>query len=256
MSAITGGKARWHAAERALATNHEWYHAIDLAAGLVTPGHVDLRRTAAKVLPADLTGKRALDVGTFDGFWAFELEKRGAQVVAIDLDDVTGAEWPPHHRDHYIEVARERNVDLGRGFRLAAEALGSSVRRVECDVYDLTPADLGGPVDIAFIGALLVHLRDPVKALERVRDALAPAGDLYLLETVCLRDTLLSPRTPKARFEPVYTPFNWWRPNALALRSWLTVAGFSELRHRGLHRPPQRRPMRDWFLGVAARAPL
>ena len=37
-------------------------------------------------LPASLAGKTALDVGTADGFWAFEMERRGAaRVVAIDL---------------------------------------------------------------------------------------------------------------------------------------------------------------------------
>jgi SAM-dependent methyltransferase len=252
---VAGRDTRRDAARRAVAANPVWYHAIELAPEVITPGAVDLRSTASKVLPPELSGKRALDVGTFDGFWAFELEKRGAEVIAIDVDDVTDAEWPPHHRDRYIRIAREMDVELGRGFRLAAEALRSTARRVGCDVYDLTPDRLDGSVDLAFIGALLLHLRDPVRALERVRSVLVPGGELYLLEPVSLRDTLLSPRTAKARFEPTCTPFNWWRPNALTLRSWLTVAGFSQLRRRGLHRPPQQPPMRNWFLGLAARAP-
>ena len=34
-----------------------------------------------------MSGMRALEVGTWDGFWAFEMERRGAEVVALDLDD-------------------------------------------------------------------------------------------------------------------------------------------------------------------------
>jgi hypothetical protein len=61
----------------AVAANPVWYHSIELAPGLVTPGHIDLRPVARRVLPERMEG-RALDVGTFDGFWAFELERRGA----------------------------------------------------------------------------------------------------------------------------------------------------------------------------------
>jgi len=65
----------------------EWYHTLELAPGVVTPGGFDLRDMPDKVgLPASLGGQRCLDVGTFDGFWAFELERRGAsEVLALDV---------------------------------------------------------------------------------------------------------------------------------------------------------------------------
>ena len=67
----------------------DWWHVIEIAPGLVTPGSWDLRPTAERMpWPASLEGGRCLDVGTMDGFWAFELERRGAgEVVAIDLVD-------------------------------------------------------------------------------------------------------------------------------------------------------------------------
>jgi tRNA (mo5U34)-methyltransferase len=78
----------------------EWYHSIELAPGQVTPGWFDTRAAAAKVpLPERLDGKRCLDVGTWDGFWAFEMERRGAdEVVALDIDDADGWDWPPRER--------------------------------------------------------------------------------------------------------------------------------------------------------------
>ena len=45
--------------------------------------------------PQSLRGKRCLDVGTYDGFWAFEMERRGAaEVVAVDVLDHARWDWP------------------------------------------------------------------------------------------------------------------------------------------------------------------
>src|SRR5689334_4047032 len=75
-------------ARKAIA-GRDWWHVIEVAPGVVTPGWWDLRPAAERMpWPASLDGMRCLDVGTMDGFWAFELERRGAgEVVAIDLVD-------------------------------------------------------------------------------------------------------------------------------------------------------------------------
>jgi SAM-dependent methyltransferase len=242
-------------ARSAIERNRVWYHTLELAPGVLTPGQIDLRETAAKLLPDDLSGKRALDVGTFDGFWAFELERRGAEVVAIDVQRIEQAQWPPNNRVRLERESREFGVRLGIGFELAAEVLGSKVSRVVCDVLDLTPEAIGGKVDVAFLGALLVHLRDPVAALERIFDTLEPGGELYQLEPVSLRLSLIHPRRPVAHLQTLATPFNWWYPNRATLRAWLGTAGFVEIRKSGLHKPTQRKPMDDWFLAINSRRP-
>src|SRR4030095_270786 len=69
---------------RRVAGHPFWYHHIELADGVVTPGTNPLNE-AAYMIPADLTGKRVLDVGAWDGYWTFAALKRGArEVVAID----------------------------------------------------------------------------------------------------------------------------------------------------------------------------
>jgi SAM-dependent methyltransferase len=219
----------------------------------VTPGRIDLRATAGKVLPAGLSGQRALDIGTFDGFWAFEMERRGAEVVAIDVPTLESAEWPTVNRERLEATAREWDLELGRGFRLAAEALGSAVERVECPVNELTPDRIGGPVDFVFSGAILLHLRDPVGALERMHDALTPGGQLVLLEPFSPARTLRAPRRPVAEFQPLATPFNWWLPNLAGLKAWLTAAGFERVERLGLHRPPAMKRMRQWQVAYSAR---
>ena len=223
----------------AVASNPQWYHTIELAPGIVTPGHIDLRPVAGGTLPQTIApGTRALDVGTFDGFWAFELERRGATVTAIDIENFDAVEWPPLHRPHLEARAAELDVALGRGFRIAAEALGSKVDYVHCSVYDLEPEAIGGPVDLAFLGSLLLHLRDPVRALERILEVLKPGGELRLLEPVDVQATIRSPRRPMAAFAVPESEFNWWIPNVAALRAWMNAAGFVDVRRGGLKRPP------------------
>ena len=245
--------ARATAARAAVAANPHWYHTIELAPGILTPGQVDLRATAPKVLPADLRERRALDVGTFDGFWAFELEQRGANAVAVDVPALEAAEWPPNQRPQLEARMRDWDVQLGRGFRLAAEVLDSSVRRIECPVYELDTERLGGAFDLVFLGALLVHLRDPVRALERIAGVLAPGGELIVLETFSVADTLRSPRRPLAHFEALVTQFNWWHANLAALKAWLWTAGLTDVRLTGLHRPRARRPTGGWHAALHAR---
>ena len=110
-----------------------WYHTLDLGSGVVTEGMFDLRPFVDRYgLPDDLAGKHVLDVGTFDGFWAFEMERRGAQVTSLDVDRIQQLDWPPRLRP-------AEDGPRGRTFRIAHEALGSSVERVGCSIYEATP---------------------------------------------------------------------------------------------------------------------
>ena len=145
------------------AKERSWYHAIDLGDGNVTEGWFDLRPFVRHYgLPDDMTGMRALEVGTWDGFWAFQMEDRGAEVVALDLDRESDLDWPPRRRPkQWSEEMR------GDGFRLAKEIRGSSVERVDLSVYHATPEELG-TFDLVFCGSVLLHLRDQLLALERI----------------------------------------------------------------------------------------
>jgi tRNA (mo5U34)-methyltransferase len=202
----------------------DWYHTIELAPGVVTDGMFDHRPYVDRYgLPADLRGMRALDVGTFDGFWAFELERRGASVVAIDIDDTRDYDWPPRLRANAGGMR-------GETFRLAAEARGSSVERIATSVYDATPEKLGGRFDLVFCGSILIHLRDPILALERL--AALCSGQLVLAEEYSRRLEWL-PFVNAVEFRGHTHHMTWWRPTS---RSWLTMvhtAGFEDVRRHG-----------------------
>ncbi len=140
-----------------------WYHTLELAPGHVTPGMFDLRDQIDQYgLPDRLDGKRALDVGTWDGFWAFEMERRGATVVSLDIDDERDLDWPPRRRPETYPPGPR-----GAGFRIAHEIYESSVERVNLNIYDATPEVLG-TFDLVFCGSVLIHLRDQLLALERI----------------------------------------------------------------------------------------
>jgi tRNA (mo5U34)-methyltransferase len=192
----------------------DWYHTQELAPGLVTPGMFDLRPYVGHYgLPDDLSGMRALDVGTFEGFWAFELERRGAQVTAIDVDRTQELDWPRRLRPE-----------------LARAALESSVERVGTSVYDVTSESLGGGFDLVFCGSVLIHLRDPMLALERL--AALCRGRMILAEEYSRRLDLL-PAVKAAEFRGE-TPWSvWWRPARRTWRAMVRCAGFEDVREHG-----------------------
>jgi ribosomal protein L11 methylase PrmA len=64
-----------------------WFHtfALNRAEGIYTPGAARDHRYRVSALPEDFAGMSVLDVGCFDGFYAFLAERRGAErVVAVD----------------------------------------------------------------------------------------------------------------------------------------------------------------------------
>jgi tRNA (mo5U34)-methyltransferase len=221
---------------RALATEVEaypWYHTLELGDGVVTAGMFDHRPVLSHYpLPEDLTGLRCLDVGTMDGFWAFEMERRGAgEVVAVDAPDPLSLDWPASLRD-----SAEKSLDETKEarFALAHEALGSSVRRVARSVYDIDPEQLG-TFDLVFCGDLLVHLRDPVGALERIHSVCSGSAiAANPIERFGFRDKL-----PLARLDGV-EEFGWWHTNLAGLVRMVQAAGFSKVEARPTFKLPFR----------------
>jgi SAM-dependent methyltransferase len=170
--------------------DYYWYHTVDLGDGLVTPGDYDFRPHLTDFgFPTDLTGKRVLDVGSATGFFAFEFERRGAEVVSVELPTLSAWDIPAAERDDVVrrltayhraatpEEAYRRHLD--GPFRFCHAALGSRVARCYSSVYDLTLAAVGGEkFDLVYAGDVLLHLFAPLRAL----DALAGLcrGELWL----------------------------------------------------------------------------
>jgi tRNA (mo5U34)-methyltransferase len=205
--------------------NPLWYHTMALGPGVVTPGWFDLRPIVDRMPWPAVRGKRCLDVGTYDGFLAFELERRGAaEVVATDVSDHDGWDWKPDARaGGPAKLAVLAGPEKGLGFRIAKEALGSSVERLELSIYKLSPERLGS-FDVVVCGTLLLHLRDPLGALEAVRSVCR--GSFLSAEQIDLVETFFHRRRPLAHLRPG-DPMQWWVPNRAGHEEMLITAGFS-----------------------------
>jgi tRNA (mo5U34)-methyltransferase len=200
-----------------------WYHTLDLGGGVVTPGWMDLRPVVARLPWPDLRGKRCLDVGTYDGFFAFELERRGAaEVVATDISDHSQWDWPRAMRERGAEFLAEVAGEKGRGFEVARSALGSRVVKREISVYELSPEAVG-EFDVVVCGSLMLHLKDPVRALEAIRSVCR--GWFLSAEQIDPVLTLLSPRRPATWFR-AGNQTQWQIPNVAGLRAMVECAGF------------------------------
>ncbi len=213
---------------RAVSRHPFWYHVLDLPGGLVTPGWFDLRPALDRIPLPDVRGRRCLDVGTYDGFFAFEMERRGAaEVVATDIPDHLLWDWPfdarPRGRDDLRGVAFDGH-QKGDGFRIAAEALGSKVKWLPVSVYDLDPESIG-TFDVVVCGSLLLHLRDPVRALEAIRGVCT--GSFVSSEQISLWPSVFSFRRPLYQLKGLGPECQWWIPNGAGHFHLLRVAGFA-----------------------------
>jgi tRNA (mo5U34)-methyltransferase len=220
--------ARIDPALLAKAGERTWYHTLELAPGVVTSGWFDLRPYVSRYgLPERMDGLRALDVGTWDGFWAFEMERRGADVVAIDLDYERDLDWPPRRRPASFPEAPR-----GEGFALAAEILDSRVERRNLSVYEATPAELG-TFDLVFCGSVIIHLRDQLLALERIADLCR--GKFVSAEEYDRLAGLIP--VPVARYRADHpSAVVYWRPSARTWRRMMWTAGFGEVSEHGRFR--------------------
>ena len=212
-------------ADRRRVADHDWYHTMEIVPGLVTDGWFDLRDLVRHYgLPDDMTGLRALDIGTWDGFWAFEMERRGAEVVALDVDHERDYDWPPRRRP-----AEPRALDRGAGFRIARELRGSAVERVVCNIYDATPERLG-TFDFVFCGTVLVHLRDQLRALERFANL---CHGRFVFADEYDRLTSLLPFAASRYFADRPNAVVFWLPARRTWRRMTWTAGFEDVVEHG-----------------------
>jgi 2-polyprenyl-3-methyl-5-hydroxy-6-metoxy-1,4-benzoquinol methylase len=206
----------------AMAAVARWYHAYELAPGLHTPGEVPAhpQRLDQVGVPGDLHGKRVLDIGAWDGPYSFELERRGAEVVAFDIQD-------PDHT----------------GFNVARRILGSKVEYVRGNVYELSQAKVGS-FDLVLYFGVFYHLKHPLKGFLNIHSVLRDDGAVYLegavLEASMCHDQALAahagPLMDASELPLCYFSSgdalghwsNWFVPNLACVREWLLATGFRD----------------------------
>jgi len=204
-----------------------WYHRYEISPGVFTPGYCDadpiglFRRLG---LSQELSGMRILEIGTWDGPYAFELESRGAEVIATDIQDPDST-----------------------GFNVAKQILKSKVKYVRTSVYDLTK-NLDGKFDMVLFAGVFYHLKNPIVAFEQIYEILKDGGTL-LFEGECFShyaENINSKKVWHPLLLALYAysnlpitlfysgsykndPSNWYIPNAICLRAWLEATRFKVL---------------------------
>lgn len=203
-----------------------WFHNLHLPGGVQTvPQHFiggDFPRfkweQIAPHIPQDLSGWRVLDVGCNAGFYSFELAKRGASVLAVDVEP------------HYLKQAR---------WAARLYGLQDQVEFREVGVYDI--GTWQESFDLVWFMGVLYHLRYPLLALDllaaRTRKLMVfqtltmPGKDVYedtQDHPITERAPMLEEGWPKMAFiEHKFAgdPTNWWAPNHACCEAMLRSAG-------------------------------
>jgi tRNA (mo5U34)-methyltransferase len=188
-----------------------WYHSFELPDGSKIDGYMGLdhqrKRWARFPIPEDLTGKRVLDIGAWDGWFSFEAERRGAETVAIDC----------------VEIPN---------FLKLHERLRSRVDYRILDFYELTSSGLG-TFDIVFFLGVLYHLKHPFLALEMVCEM---TGEVALVESFVTDGDTWSERAGEIPTMEFYETDelgeqldNWNGPTVSCMLAMCRAAGFARV---------------------------
>jgi tRNA (mo5U34)-methyltransferase len=242
-----------------------WFHNLHLPGDVQTaPDHFLGDFPACKWheigprLPADLSGWSVLDIGCNAGYYSFELARRNADVLAIDMNET------------YLAQARWAAGVFG---------LSRRVRFRRMQVYELARSE--ETFDLVLFMGVFYHLRYPLLGLDivarKVRrrmvfQTLTMPGAEVLENTedrdIDDRADLLQPGWPKmAFFEHRFARdrTNWWAPNHAAVEAMLRSSGLRVIERPGTEvyicAPDPEGPSSsitwnaDEYLAAAGRAP-
>ena len=222
-----------------------WWHSIDFGSGVVSPGFKSAELLAEELAALDLpelTGATVLDIGGWDGYFAFAAERRGAAAVT-GLDHYVWSLDLPRQQAYWRECQAAgispmayETMDLWKpdtlpgkhGFDTARRLLRSGVQEI---VADFANDDLSahGQWDVVLFLGVLYHLHNPFDALKRLR---ALTRELAIIETHAIvvpghEDSPMWRFYPGAELDADAS--NWWSPNLAGLKACLTAAGFGEV---------------------------
>lgn len=152
---------------------------------------------------APLAGRRVLDVGCGNGFYALEMRKAGADlVIGVDPTLLFSMQFLAIN----VFVA-DPNIFI-----------------LPCRLEETPPAN--GAFDTSFSMGVLYHQRSPHAHLEKLRSTLRPGGQL-VLETLFLPGDDLRAETPPERYARMRNV--WSLPTVPQLVAWLQESGYREI---------------------------
>jgi hypothetical protein len=210
-----------------------FYQAIDLPGLGSVPGVWDHRGSENPYLGGcNFSGKSVLDVGPANGFWSFEMEHRGASVTAIELGPNDRWDAVPHGgtvSDALTNTLLKSVDTVHQDFLLCREAKKSNVKVIRGSVYD-TP-NLVEKTDVALMGNVLQHFRDPFLAIEQVAkvvtERIVISESLWVFSSEFLRSGRLHliPRSDQG-----FINHSWYQVSPIFVIETLKILGFGKIK--------------------------
>jgi len=189
-----------------------WWHSIELPDYGVTKGRVGSDHCSAHVIsdrfgmPEDLLGKTVLDIGTFDGLFAFEAEKRGAKVTAIDC--------------------YQSSAENGNGFMLAKGLLESDVEFYHFSLKDFVEYGVTNYFDICLYYGVLYHVENPLRELSYLSQV---TKEFALIESAIIQNEHSGRNIWEFNNGFDNDKTNFWYCSFKGLESVLKYVGFREV---------------------------
>lgn len=218
-------------ARAALALNDcAFYHTFEHPNGDIIPGPWDLRGREPTYLGGiTVEGKRVLELGPASGYLTFYMERHGANVVGLDAGFTTEIDlMPVMGWDMYAAKTTHMHMigSYQNSWWYMHRALSSRAKVVYSDIYAF-PGDMGD-FDITLAGSILLHLRDPFKALSEA----AARTRSTLVVTELLNPAAADEDRGVMVFDPVggEHPTNWWALSPGAVTRMVRRLGFPSTR--------------------------
>jgi O-methyltransferase len=192
-------------------------------------GNWDLRAFLDDFLGGiDFRGKRVLEIGPASGMLTFEMERRGAQVVCVEIpaDHEYDVVPYPGTVEMWREGVRQAWEPMTNAWWYAHECLKSSAKVIYLSAYDVDRHDIG-EYDICIIANVLLHNRDPFKILQNC--ARITRGTMVVVDL--WNSALNELDEPLLRFAPEPHGGNWngwWGFSTRFIANALAVMGFHE----------------------------
>lgn len=197
-----------------------WFHTFNLADGIYTPGIArDHRYRIPALTPERFRNRAVLDIGTFDGFYAFLAERLGASRV-VGIDNEQYVDW--------IEGRFGVDLEPAAGFNSIHRLLGSSVEYRLLDAMEVD--QLSEKFDLILCFGMLHRVTDPLAVLTLLAGQLKPGGEILL-------ETYGSRRSADTAALDVFLPgevypgddFVYWGYPVEGLRRLGAIAGLGEI---------------------------